>query len=241
MKAYQLMDKSSEASTATGQDITRRTYDDAQFVSAFLAKNGRASEEIEVKPHVLAFAESLEGQRIIDIGCGPGIHARQFASLGLEVVAIDYSEAMIQAAISLTRSDHAPLYRTIDMRNIGEAFAPSSFDGAWVSASLIHVPEVDVPRVLKGIHRILVSDGQVRISLKAGDQRAQIVCDDKYGMGIEREFVFWEENNFAVLLRKAGFEITSIQKSEHGITGTEATKWLVFCARAVKDSSPNAD
>jgi SAM-dependent methyltransferase len=218
----------------SNEEITRRTYADPQFVKAFLAKNWPRSQEIEVAPHVREFAESLDGKRIIDIGCGPGIHARQFAALGLQVVAIDYSESMIQAAISLAPNDNPPSYRTVDMRNIGDAFAPNSFDGAWVSASLIHVPEANVPGVLNGIHRILAPGGHVRISLKAGDQRAELVYDDKYGIGVEREFVFWEEHNMVELLYAAGFEITSIQKTAGGITGTETTKWLIFGARVVK-------
>jgi len=229
------MDDVTSSSKTSGQEITLRTYRDTQFVRAFLAKNGMDQNGSEIFPHVQAFAESLDGKRIIDIGCGPGIHARQFAALGLEVVAIDYSEAMIQAAISIPQIGNNPQYRTLDMRNIDETFAPNSFDGAWVSASLIHVPEADVPRVLNGIHRILVPDGHVRITLKAGPQRSEIVHDDKYGMEVEREFVFWEESSFTELLRDAGFEISSIQKSEGGITGTEITKWLVYSARAVSD------
>lgn len=220
-----------ETKTA-GQQTTREVYEDGEFVAAFLAKNGRGGDR-EISPRIRNFAAALAGPRVIDVGCGPGIHAQQMAALGLEVVAIDYSEAMIHAAQAA--SPHEGItYKHLDMRKIGNAFPASSFDGAWVSASLIHVPEPDVPQVLSGIHRVLAANGMARITLKAGTQGAQTVTDDKYGVAVDREFVFWEEANFTHLLRNAGFDIVNVEMQTGGITGTEPTRWLRYLARAAK-------
>ena len=126
------------------------------------------------------------------------------------------------------------MYKHLDIRKIGNAFPASSFDGAWVSASLIHVPEADVPQVLSGIRRVLAANGMARITLKAGTQGARTVTDDKYGVAVNREFVFCEEANFTHLLRNAGFDIVNVEMQTGGITGTEPTRWLRYLARAAK-------
>jgi SAM-dependent methyltransferase len=219
--------------SGSGQSVTRATYEDPTLVQAFLARNGAAREEDEVPAHIRNFAQSLAGNRLIDIGCGPGIDARRFARLGLKVVGVDYSDAMVRAAKESSAAAN-PEYRQLDMRALDTAFAGGSFDGAWVSASLIHIPEADVPTVLAGIHHVLTPSGRVRITLKAGPHGPQLVHDDKYGIGIDREFIFWQEENFAPMLQAAGLEIEHIERYDGGITGTNTTSWLMFSARAVK-------
>jgi len=214
------------------QSTTHQIYEDSQFVAAFMAKNG-AVNAATVSPRIREFTLRLRGRRIIDVGCGPGSHARQFAELGFNVAAIDYSEAMIRAARDLS-ANAAISFRHLDMRQIGEAFDADSFDGAWVSASLIHVPEADVPQVLAGLHRILIPNGIARITLKAGKQGPKVISDDKYGLVVEREFIFWEESNFTRLLHDTGFDISNVEIEVAGITGTEPTTWLRYVAQAVK-------
>jgi len=40
----------------------------------------------------------VPGQRILDVGCGPGRHAHELARRGLEVVGIDISESFVALA-----------------------------------------------------------------------------------------------------------------------------------------------
>lgn len=215
-----------------GQEITRSTYEDAAVVDAFLRKNDDPRFGAGHRwPRLQAFADLVGGGRILDLGCGPGIHARQFANLGFDVTAVDYSQAMIAAARALSTGGD-PAYSQLDMRDVGDAFPEASFDAVWVSAALIHVPEIDVPRVLSGIRRVLTSRGWLHISLKRGSQGPRLIHDTKYGLPMEREFIFWEEDNFSRLLREAGFDIVNVVLDQGGITGTEPTQWLIFTARS---------
>jgi len=200
-------------------------------VSEFAARPRASTQRLD------AFARSLRGNKIIDIGCGPGYDAFHFASLDRRVTAVDYSEAMIQEArVRLAQvqiwGSNPPTFLVLDMRNIGGAFPADSFDGAWVSASLLHVPESDVPTVLSGVRRVLAPGGMVHISLKAGSQGAALVREYKYGREIEREFVFWEEDSFEALLRGAGFRGITCGRGIGGTTGGEPTAWLWFTAEA---------
>jgi ubiquinone/menaquinone biosynthesis C-methylase UbiE len=214
--------------TTDGQAATRQTYEDTEVARAFL-NTALSHHKLAIRPDLPAFAESLSGKRLIDIGCGPGVHAQQFASLGLEVTAIDYSEAMIQVAKENSAPGN-PTFLQLDMREIGNAFGAHSFDGAWIAASLIHVPEPDVSQFLSDLHRILAPNGRARISLKAGPQGPLMVYDDKYGKGIERQFIFWQEDNFAALLREAGFTIRQVETIQAGVTGNATTTWIIFHA-----------
>jgi SAM-dependent methyltransferase len=217
----------------TGQALTYRTYEDPVVVKAFLAKNGEPRNGHEhIWPPLREFATLVGAGRILDIGCGPGIHARQFARLGFQVTAIDYSLSMLNVAKNYGDNE-AITYVDLDMREIGGAFAPASFDAAWASASLVHVPEIDVPKVLAGIRSVLIPGGLFHVSLKGGAQGAKVVHDNKYGLPMEREFIFWREDAFSGLLRGAGFDIVHVTLQLGGETGGEPTRWIVFTARAI--------
>ena len=42
--------------------------------------------------------KNLQGKKLLDLGCGPGIHAKEYCSRGAEVMGIDISEEMIKIA-----------------------------------------------------------------------------------------------------------------------------------------------
>src|SRR5580704_7976960 len=53
------------------------------------------AQEVSFLVDVLGLAP---GMRLLDVGCGPGRHARALASLGLEVVGIDISSRFVDLA-----------------------------------------------------------------------------------------------------------------------------------------------
>ena len=209
-----------------GQAITKAVYEDAVVVQAF-------QKGYHKSPKLLgAFARSLPGPRLLDLGCGAGTDTFQFAELGLQVTGVDYSEAMIQAARGASTGPNPPRFQVLDMRAVGEAFPEHSFDGAWVCASLLHIPEQDVPGVLAGLHRVLTPQGPVMISLKGGPQGAALVTEHKHGRILQREFVFWEREPFEAHLAQAGFRVIAFETSTKETTGGQPTRWLRFTAEA---------
>lgn len=49
---------------------------------------------------IVAELDLQAGQRVLDLGCGPGLYANRFAQLGLQVTGVDYSERSIKYARS---------------------------------------------------------------------------------------------------------------------------------------------
>ncbi len=208
-----------------GQEITKETYYDPEIVARYVERHGKNPKLLNKAEK---FAKILPGKRVIDIGCGPGHDTYHFAKLGYQATGLDYSPEMIKSAKKLQESDDPPDFRVGDMRDVGEMFDENSFDGAWLSASLLHIPEEDVPKVLKGVRKIVVDGGKVYVGLKAGKQGAKVVEGSKYGKPMVREFIFWEEENFRRIAEGNGFRVEKVVERKGGKTGNKPTSWLNF-------------
>lgn len=114
----------------------RRKYESAAEVGQYSrqAAAGAAALELElVRRHV------KPGGRLLDVGCGAGREALGFARAGFDVVAIDLAPAMIEAARANARREGLGIaFRVQSMTELDEP--PGSFDGAFCTAALNHVP-----------------------------------------------------------------------------------------------------
>ncbi|GAO99058.1 tellurite methyltransferase [Caedimonas varicaedens] len=100
--------------------------------------------------------------KILDVGCGVGRDARYFEGLGYHVTAFDGSEEMVKFANQLLK-EPAKLMFFEDMEFNNE------FDGVWAAASLIHVPDNELPGILHRIHRALKPGGIFFATFKHGE------------------------------------------------------------------------
>ncbi|OGK09923.1 hypothetical protein A2767_07060 [Candidatus Roizmanbacteria bacterium RIFCSPHIGHO2_01_FULL_35_10] len=210
---------------------TKKIYEDPVVVAGYFEANGSNFNKKLAKD----FSESLQGKKIIDIGCGPGHYSNYFSHLGLETVGVDYSKEMIKKAEKLKPTNNSPMFVVADMRDLGTIFEKNSFHGAWANASLLHIPEEDIESVLKEINKIVKNKGKVFISLKKGKQGLKPISENRYGKNITRQFIFWRKNNFEKLAKQTGFKIEKAQEVKEGFTGNEPTIWLRFFLKVVKD------
>ena len=96
------------------------------------------------------------GQQALDVGCGGGLLAEEFARLGCAVTGIDPSEKSLDAARAHARESGL----AIDyVRGTGERipFPNAAFDLAYCCDVLEHV--ADLPRVIAEISRVLKPGG----------------------------------------------------------------------------------
>ncbi len=126
------------------RDVVRREYADETGLSARISLWARRTGPRAID---VAFDEVLAcaPRRVLEVGCGRGELAERLVEAGLEVVALDQSERMVE----LTRA------RDVDAR-LGDVqslpFADGEFDVAVANFMLYHVPDLD--RALTELRRV---------------------------------------------------------------------------------------
>jgi len=97
----------------------------------------------------------LAGQRILDVGCGPGYYTRALRARGADVLPVDYSEQEL-------RLHGEPPKGAIIGDAMNLPLEPESLDGVFASNMLEHTPEPR--RVITEIERVLRPGGWAYLS-----------------------------------------------------------------------------
>ena len=97
------------------------------------------------------------GERLIDIGCGPGVAARRARSLGAEVIGVDPAPVMLRVAGMRSRRDAGVAWRdgTAESVPVEDAWA----DVVWSLATVHHW--ADVEAALGEARRVLAPGGRL--------------------------------------------------------------------------------
>lgn len=111
-----------------------------------------------------AFAELAgRGAVVADLGCGPGFEAKHLADLGLEIIGIDLSTAMIAEA----RRRH-PAVARLEFR-VGSLldlpFADASLAGAIAIYSVIHLGPAERAQAYHEMGRVVRPGGPLLLSV----------------------------------------------------------------------------
>ena len=106
-------------------------------------------------------------QYILDVGCGSGRDANYFAKQGYDVTAIDASAELIQWAQKHHISSRVS-WAHLNFSTIEKQHWENKFTGVWACASLLHVPFLELPFVIKSLLKTLTDDGVMYLSFKYG-------------------------------------------------------------------------
>jgi SAM-dependent methyltransferase len=133
------------------------------YEMAFSYRDIRA--ECDFLLHTYQDLVSRAPERILDVACGPGVHARQLASRGFQCAALDSSAEMVDYAAKISRADALPIecFRA-DMADFSVS---SQFDMAinmLDSLTYLHDNEA-VLRHFNSVADALVDDGLYVIDL----------------------------------------------------------------------------
>jgi ubiquinone/menaquinone biosynthesis C-methylase UbiE len=141
------------------QEIVRTTYEHPSIVSRYTTVGLWPAEEILILDFV------PEGARILDLGCGAGRTSVALAAMGLEVVGIDISDSMVQAAREQARlADVSASFQV--MNTMALDFPDNSFDVALYSYNGIELlPGVRGKRLMfEEVARVLRPEGRLIFS-----------------------------------------------------------------------------
>ncbi|WP_436911723.1 class I SAM-dependent methyltransferase [Halosimplex marinum] len=186
-----------------------------------------------------------EPARVLDVGCGPGWESAAFAEAGFDAVPFDLTRSFLDRARERV-PDATPVRG--DMRAL--PFVDGGFDGLWACASLLHVPEREVPATLAEFERVLADGGVALVSLKAAGEGAEAAGgedggaaggadsgDDRAGVDgspydeDRRHFERYDPDRARDLFANAGFDVVSVETDDGDGSGPEDA-WVAVTARA---------
>lgn len=126
------------------------------------------------------------GARVLDAGCGSGRDAKAFLKMGYQVEAFDASPAMVELA-----QEHTGL--PVQLMTFADVDWKEEFDGIWCCASLLHVPTLELPEVMRRLADALKPGGVWYVSFKYGNGEREVDG---------RRFTDMDEVGLRALIRK---------------------------------------
>ncbi len=194
-----------------------------QYASTF-----RTSNFVFWQHELEDFHSYLPEGRVLEVGCGVGVEAVLLADW-YEYVGSDATQECIEVA---QKANPNGAFKCIDLFDLGEVFT-EKFDGFWCAATLLHVPKALMNQALVTIAGLLKPGAVGFISLKQGEGERMVELPGQEDQS--RFFSFWQRNEFAAELRKAGFEVVDlVQKSTNSRVLPDVKEfWLGFFVQQV--------
>ncbi len=139
----------------------------------------------------------LSGEKILDVGSGPGRDGLLIQERGKEVIGVDASEAMVKMSSERGLYSVAAEFNSLPFEN-------SSFDGVWSYTTLLHVPKSSVTTPLQEISRVLKPAGIFALGLIEGHTEGY---QEKRHVNRPRWFSFYQKDEVCDLCRDHGFKL----------------------------------
>jgi SAM-dependent methyltransferase len=199
------------------EEITIAEYQ----ATAVSFREGTWDHDVSQNRNALIAALPRQPGRILDLGCGPGRDLVAFQQLGQEVVGLDATPAFVEMAKAVAGCE-------VWQQNFLNLELPDQyFDGIFANASLIHVPQGEMVRVLQDLRRSLVPQGALMMSMVRGDSEGFVPRPTGY-----RYTAGWEYDTLAPCLAAAGFEILHHYYRPPGLP-IHQQSWVVIVARTL--------
>jgi SAM-dependent methyltransferase len=144
--------------------MTQNVYDDEGFFAAYsqMERSVHGLAGAPEWPTLRTMLPDLEGQRVLDLGCGFGWFSRWARAQGaVAVTGIDVSERMLERARADT-NDPAITYVHDDLEHVH--LPPAAFDLAYSSLALHYID--DLGRLLAEVRQALIPGGALVVSVE---------------------------------------------------------------------------
>jgi trans-aconitate methyltransferase len=140
---------------------------------------------------------------VLEIGCGNGRDAENIFTYSHNYTGIDISEKLIELA-----QKKVPRAK-FEVADIESYVFPKKYDVVFAFASLIHVPENSLGKILDKIFEALNQGGVVRLSLKHNKVYAEETKQDEFGI---RTYYYYSQKNIQEMTTR--FEVVSSELNE---------------------------
>ncbi len=125
----------------------------------------RETIDIDMAPIRHTFIRLLPPKaHILDVGCGSGRDSRAFLHHGFTVTAIEPSPKLAHLSSTL-------LDQQVVVKKAQDIKEQEQYDGIWACASLVHIPDQELPETMKILANALKANGILYMSLKTNTHR----------------------------------------------------------------------
>jgi 2-polyprenyl-3-methyl-5-hydroxy-6-metoxy-1,4-benzoquinol methylase len=139
---------------------------------------------------------SVEGRRLLDLGCGTGRNSRYFAKLGAKVTGVDFSGKAIELARRQTTADN-PRYRQQSLFDLEDRDA-YDIVLTWAVLTMACRTEAEILDVLKRLRRSLAPGGTA------------LICEPIHKGPLHR-VLNMNIRDFLKEMRQAGFRVQDVK------------------------------
>jgi SAM-dependent methyltransferase len=192
--------------------------------------------------HVIAVLGLKPGERVLDVGCGPGRHSRELARRGLIVHGIDISERFIELA--RTDAPEGATFERLDARHLDRGSGAGGFDaviclcqGAFGLMTANGDDETVIAQMAASLRpggRLALSAFNAYFAVKyheaasfdaatgVSHERTEVRDDDGVPLEVDLWTGCYTPRELRALLRAHHFDVDSISSVEPGKYGTDA-------------------
>ncbi|MEW2115353.1 class I SAM-dependent methyltransferase [Streptomyces sp. NPDC005474] len=214
------------------------TWDTIADWYAERVRTGSAMHEFARDVLLNELPSDLQGQRILDLGCGEGLITRALAMRGGSVVGIDPSSRMIDHARATEQTGATGARYAVDDGGSLDTVATSSVEWVTAGLSLNNVP--DLAAAIRAVRRVLVPAGHLIFTVphpcfETPHARWTVGADEPPGRVVGNYFAegFWRSAN-PDGARRAG--------NQHRMLSTYVTSLVEheFAIESVAEPAPDA-
>lgn len=154
--------------------------------------------------YVNKFVESLNGNKVLDVGCGAGEFSNFLAGSNLNVTGVDFSENLINIA--------KRRYKDVKfvLSDICDFDATNKFDGIFSKDTLFHLPDSDLTLVLNKLYNLLNPNGKFCLILDIPKQDGEAIYKEPLDNNYTLYYNYLTTDKIKNLLLKANFKINEI-------------------------------
>lgn len=174
------------------------------------------------------FCSKVKGKgTVCDMGCGPGHITEYIYNKGIDVVGMDLSLGMLDAAKERNPELH---FERADMLALDEV--DKQFAGIISHYSIVHFRDSELMHIFKGLKSLLIDDGILFLAFHIGNE--ELFVEELFGKQVNMDYIFHDIDQILSLLKELNFNIIeAICREPYDGYEYPSKKGYIVCQKAV--------